>query len=219
MVCPRPWSSPPAALVDRLRCPRCGQPVAAADAGGTVDAPREPLRLAEGLSRRLGPAGGRRHHQHTYASFGYEWNTFDEVRDEDVGFADVYFRDVDFATLRGKVGMDAGCGKGRYTRFVAPHLDNLVALDGSSAVEAAVRNLAEFQRHVVKSDLRTAPFALESFDFIFCLGVLHHLDDPQAGFRQLVRFLAPGGSILLYLYGQSEDRHPQARPVGLGRPP
>ena len=39
--------------------------------------------------------------------------------------------------------MDAGCGKGRYTRFLAPHLDALVALHGSSAVEAAVRNLGE----------------------------------------------------------------------------
>ena len=44
---------------------------------------------------------------------------------------------------RGKVGLDAGCGKGRYTRFLAQHLDAEVALDGSSAAEAAARNLAD----------------------------------------------------------------------------
>ena len=41
-----------------------------------------------------------------------------------------------WASLDGLVGLDAGCGKGRYTRFLAEHLGALAALDGSSAVEA-----------------------------------------------------------------------------------
>jgi SAM-dependent methyltransferase len=139
----------------------------------------------------------------TFASFGFEWNNFDEVREEDESFADVYFRDLDLAGLDGKVGLDAGCGKGRYTRFLAEHLGALAALDGSSAVEAAARNLAAVPSVlVVKSDLRLAPFAPESFDFISSLGVLHHLDDPQEGFKRLLDYLAPGGRILLYLYSR-----------------
>ena len=99
----------------------------------------------------------------TFDSFGFEWNNFDDVREEDAGFAEVYFRDLDLTSLDGKVGLDAGCGKGRYTRFLAPHLAALAALDGSSAVEAAARNLADFDNVVVvKSDLRTAPFAAEA---------------------------------------------------------
>ena len=199
-------SSPTAALVERIRCPRCGRAVEAADDGKSV--------VCSDGHRYGWPAGyldvsveqsADSTTEQTFASFGYEWNTFDEVRDEDVGFADVYFRDLDLPGLAGKVGMDAGCGKGRYTRFLAPHLDGLVALDGSSAVEAAVRNLSDFPNvMVVKSDLRSAPFAPESFDFISCLGVLHHLDDPHAGFEQLLRFLAPGGTMLLYLYSRPE---------------
>ena len=139
----------------------------------------------------------------TFASFGFEWNNFDDVRTEDEGFADVYFRDVDLPALDGKVGLDAGCGKGRYTRFLAEHLGSMAALDGSSAVEAAARNLARFPSvQVVRSDLRHAPFAPASFDFIASLGVLHHLDDPQAGFERLVEYLAPGGQVLLYLYSR-----------------
>ena len=144
----------------------------------------------------------------TFESFGFEWNSFDDVRVEDEDFADVYFRDVDLVGLQGKVGLDAGCGKGRYTRFLAQHLESLAALDGSSAVEAAARNLGGFPSVlVVKSDLRTAPFAPGSFDFIASLGVLHHLDDPRQGFEQLLDLLAPGGQILLYLY---------SRPAGIG---
>ncbi|HEX2119380.1 MAG TPA: class I SAM-dependent methyltransferase, partial [Acidimicrobiales bacterium] len=57
---------------------------------------------------------------------------------------------------------------------------------------------------VVRADLRRAPFAPESFDFVCSLGVLHHLDDPEAGFQRLVRLLAPGGRVLVYLYSRPE---------------
>ena len=71
---------------------------------------------------------------------------------------------------------------------------------------AASKNLSEFPNvTVIKSDLRLAPFAPESFDFICSLGVLHHLDDPQEGFRRLVRLLAPGGTILVYLYSRPAE--------------
>ena len=141
----------------------------------------------------------------TFESFGYEWTTFDDVREEDAEFADVYFRDLDLAALSGRVGLDAGCGKGRYTRFLAPHLGRLVALDGSRAVEAAARNLAGFDNtFVVRADLRAAPFPAGSFGFVSCLGVLHHLEDPRAGFGRLVELLAPGGTVLVYLYSRPE---------------
>jgi SAM-dependent methyltransferase len=141
--------------------------------------------------------------QRTLDSFGYEWNAFDEVRPEDEKFAEIYFRDLDLESLDGKVGLDAGCGKGRFTRVLARYLLAEVALDGSSAVEAAARNLGDLANvTVVQSDLRNAPFAAESFDFISSLGVLHHLDDPFEGFKRLVSYLAPGGRILLYLYSR-----------------
>jgi SAM-dependent methyltransferase len=144
----------------------------------------------------------------TFESFGYEWTTFDDVRDEDAEFAQVYFRDLDMSSLEGKIGLDAGCGKGRYTRFLAPHVLGLIALDGSSAVEAAARNLESFANVlVVRSDLRTVPLSTGSIDLVVCLGVLHHLDDPRQGFGSLVRLLAPNGQILVYLY---------SRPPGFG---
>ncbi|HXQ90677.1 MAG TPA: class I SAM-dependent methyltransferase [Acidimicrobiales bacterium] len=144
----------------------------------------------------------------TFESFGYEWNTFDDVRDEDAQFARVYFRDLDMESLGGKTGLDAGCGKGRYTRFLAPHLEALIALDGSSAVKAAARNLAPFANVVVvKADLRAVPVVAGSLDVIVCLGVLHHLEDPRRGFASLVRLLGPDGRILVYLY---------SRPSGFG---
>ncbi len=194
----------PQPIVDRLVCPECSRQVEERQGGQGIGCSAghvHPIRDGYLDCFAWSSFGGST--DRTLESFGFEWNNFDDVREEDAGFADVYFRDVDLTGLADKVGLDAGCGKGRYTRFLAPHLAALAALDGSSAVCAAARNLADFDNVlVVKSDLRTAPFAAERFDFIASLGVLHHLDDPRAGFERLVRHLAPGGRVLLYLYSR-----------------
>ena len=196
----------PDKIAVRLRCPACGQAVKDLGDDAGVECPsghhygfrRGYLDCSPGVPQEASTA-------RTFASFGFEWTNFDQLYDEDADFAEVYFRDLDMDTLRGKCGLDAGCGKGRYTRFLAGYMDTMAALDGSSAVEVAARNLSEFPSVlVVKSDLRSAPFAAESFDFISSLGVLHHLEDPQAGFRRLVTYLAPGGRMLLYLYSRPD---------------
>ena len=204
----------PTLVIDRLRCPTCAKDVTAlADGAGVECGSGHRFDRRDGVldfSKVASPQGST---ERTFASFGYEWNAFDEVRDEDQSFANVYFRDVDFESLRGKVGLDAGCGKGRFTQFLAEYLDAEVALDGSSAVEAAARNLAQYPGvAVVRSDLRDAPFAPGSFDFISSLGVLHHLDDPFAGFKSLLTYLAPNGQVLLYLYSRPE--HMSLRSIG-----
>ena len=156
--------------------------------------------------------------ERTFASFGYEWNAFDGIRDEDERFGEIYFRDLDLPGLKGKIGLDAGCGKGRFTRILAGYLDAEVALDGSSAVDAAARTLSDLDNvAVVQSDLRQAPFAPASFDFISSLGVLHHLDDPFAGFTSLLTFLAPGGQVLLYLYSRPERADTRAAALAAAR--
>lgn len=139
----------------------------------------------------------------TLQSFGYEWSTFDKIQAEDERFWHRYFTDVPPDRLLKRFALDAGCGKGRFSFFAAPCVGHLVALDGSDAVGAAVRNLRSFDNvTVVRSDLAAIPFGEESFDFIWCLGVLHHLSDPEAGFRELVARLAPGGDLLIYVYSR-----------------
>jgi SAM-dependent methyltransferase len=193
-------------LLELFACPHCGAGLAAnavVGADPVVCARGHRFPTDRGYLDLSGDGAPDATTSRTFESFGYEWNTFDDVREEDAQFAEVYFRDLEMGTLTGKIGLDAGCGKGRYTRFVAPHLDGLVALDGSSAVEAAARNLASFPNVlVVKADLRTVPLAARSIDVILCLGVLHHLADPRQGFRSLVQLLAPQGRILVYLYSR-----------------
>ena len=91
----------------------------------------------------------------TFESFGYEWTTCSpDVLEEDKLYAAHYLRDLDLPGLAGRLGLDAGCGRGRYTRFLAPHLSQLVALDGSDAVRSAAANMRDLKNTVVlRSDL------------------------------------------------------------------
>ncbi len=211
------------ALLTRLRCPVCAAGVVKEGAGVRCAGGHAVLVVDGYLDALGGPAkdgataGASTTSEataRTFASFGYEWTTFSESREEDEHYADHYLRDLDVGRIRGSVGLDAGCGRGRYTRFLAPHLDVVVALDGSDAVVSAARNLGDIPNAVVvRADLRRAPFVDGSFGFIASFGVLHHLEDPRTGFDRLVRLLAPGGVISLYLY--SRPGRAGARGLGL----
>lgn len=202
----------PAEVLRRLRCPSCAVPVEEEAAGVVCPAGHRTPKVNGYLDAR--PASSDEVTRRTLESFGYEWTTFDTIQPEDERFWDMYFRDVPLDWLSEAVALDAGCGKGRYTHFLAPRVKALVALDGSAAVEAAARNLAGHANvAVLRADLREAPLSPQSMDFICCLGVLHHLEDPRAGFGRLVRLMAPGGRLLVYLYSRPETRG--ARQIGL----
>ncbi|HUF85911.1 MAG TPA: class I SAM-dependent methyltransferase [Thermohalobaculum sp.] len=77
------------------------------------------------------------------------------------------------------------------------YIDLAQASRAVAEARAAARNLSSIR--FVTGDLLEAP-ALGPFDYIDCCGVLHHLPDPDAGFRALAQALAPGGGIGLMVY-------------------
>ncbi|WP_374446052.1 class I SAM-dependent methyltransferase [Stella sp.] len=78
------------------------------------------------------------------------------------------------------------------------HLDLSTAARRIAEARAAERGLT--MRFVTGSLLEAA--GLGRFDYIDCCGVLHHLDDPDAGLRALAATLAPGGGIGIMVYGE-----------------
>jgi SAM-dependent methyltransferase len=77
------------------------------------------------------------------------------------------------------------------------YLDVSEAARALAEARAAVRGLSSIR--FLTGDLLGAP-ELGRFDYIDCCGVLHHLPDPDAGFRALAEALAPGGGIGLMVY-------------------
>jgi ubiquinone/menaquinone biosynthesis C-methylase UbiE len=141
----------------------------------------------------------------TALSFGFEWNRFPEMYEQwNQSFLD-YMQPHRPEFFRGKKVLDAGCGNGRFAYHAARCGAEVWAIDLGPAVEVARRNCeSQGSVQVVQSDLHEPPFELESFDFIYSIGVLHHLPDPEAAFQKLLRFLKPGGEIQIYLYWKPE---------------
>ena len=141
----------------------------------------------------------------TQASFGYEWTEFDDWQPSgSTNFQD-YFNGIDLPSLRDARVLEGGCGMGRHARQLAEHCRMILAIDFSQAIEAAARNVGDLPNvAVVQADLQALPVADEAFEFVYSMGVVHHLADTEGVVRGLVRKLKPGGRLRLYLYWKRE---------------
>lgn len=215
-------------LVETLRCPRCHgglqfrQKHSARDGDPhdlRCDPCQETFPIIGGIPRLLLPAlreallgngsatGTDEQQVRTALSFGFEWTRFPEMYEEWNQTFLNYMQPHGPEFFRGKRVLDAGCGSGRFAYFAAKYGAEVWAIDLGPAVEVARRNTETLGYvQVVQADLHYPPFALESFDFIYSIGVLHHLSDPEAAFQNLLRYLKPGGEIQVYLYWKPEGQ-------------
>ncbi len=202
-------------LLETLRCPSCRS--ALTPSSDTLFCARcnTTYPIVDGIPRLLLPAmrdalnsekGATSIEADTARSFGYEWHRFPEMYDEwEKQFLN-YMQPHAADFFPGKKILDAGCGNGRFAYYAAKYGAEVWAIDLGPAVEVAHRNTQARNVHVVQADLHNPPFGLESFDFIYSIGVLHHLPNPEAAFQNLLQFLKPGGVVQIYLYWKPEQR-------------
>ena len=79
----------------------------------------------------------------------------------------------------------------------------ITAVDvSSSGLETAKENAKEFdQIQFQQASVLDLPFPNESFDLVWCAGVLHHTNDFDKGLAELTRVLKPNGKLFLLVYG------------------
>lgn len=107
------------------------------------------------------------------------------------------FAEPELRALIGELGiapgmrvLDAGCGVGLVTAW----LGDAVGLDLALAHARAAR---ERVADVVVGDIARLPLRDAVFDLVWCANTIHHLPDPLAGVRELLRVLRPGGRVAL----------------------
>lgn len=145
----------------------------------------------------------------TISSFGEEWKKFSSFTEEEISTAGGEYFDVITEEMLNKssVVLDVGCGSGRWSRYIAPRVKWIEAVDPSDAVHAALENLKGFSNvRVTQAGADTLPFPDESFDFIMAIGVLHHVPDTFSAMRKILAKLKPGGSFFVYLYYSLDNR-------------
>jgi SAM-dependent methyltransferase/uncharacterized protein YbaR (Trm112 family) len=148
-----------------------------------------------------GASAAARAQRRTLRSFSFQWNTFDDMYDFwEQNFQD-YVHPLTPSFFAGKLGLDAGCGFGRHLHYATRYGAEMVGLDLSEAVLAAARNNRGSRAQVVQGDIYRPPFAPGTFDFVYSIGVLHHMPDPQGGFCALAPYVKPGGVLFAWIYG------------------
>lgn len=145
----------------------------------------------------------------TVDSFGDEWQAFhgfDEAEIEKLGKE--YFDIITSQMLNASsVVMEVGCGSGRFLKYLGDKAGFLVGVDPSHAIYAA-DNLLGPKNNVmlVKASANDLPFADESFDFVYSIGVLHHIPDTAKAMQACVDKLKKGGYFFTYLYYNLDNR-------------
>jgi SAM-dependent methyltransferase len=147
--------------------------------------------------------------------FGREWSTFRQDEDhlsqqQRQEIFDDYFRIFPWHLLPpgGGVGIDVGCGTGRWSTLVAPRVEHLHLLDASAeALAVAKQNLSAADNVSFHANSVAAiPLPPRSLDFAYSLGVLHHVPNTQAAIEAIADRLKPGAPFLLYLYYALDNR-------------
>ena len=171
-------------------------------AEGRMQPPIESLDVRAPTRGNCAPIG-REVSGRTRESFGFEWTTFSGMRQEWKRNFEMYMAPIRKEFFRGQLVLDAGCGMGRHMFHAAEGGAVVVGVDFSRAIEAAHENTKHFETAaVVQADVMRLPFRPGTFDFVYCLGVLHHLSDPLEALRRLVDLVRNRGECRIYVYHQ-----------------
>jgi len=104
--------------------------------------------------------------------FGNEWKTFDQSNldeSELKSHFDQYFKIFPTNILsENSVGFDAGCGSGRWAKYIAPKIKKLFCIDASKkALEVAKKNLKGIDNcEFVQTSLDDMPMKENTMDFL-----------------------------------------------------
>ena len=101
------------------------------------------------------------------------------------------FRDMDV--------LECGCGGGQHIAEVAPYAKSVTAVDLNTVDIAIARNEGRDNIELMDADLVTLDLG-KQFDIVYCIGVIHHTDDPDKVFERIYQHCKPGGKVIIWTY-------------------
>ena len=137
--------------------------------------------------------------------FEFEWQKHSRILPEhEKEFRHVLEDVLSPGEFEGRVVLDAGCGQGRFSYFAHKYgAAAIVAFDLGEQSLIAKKNLGNIENiHVVQASIYNPPFKAV-FDIICSIGVIHHLPEPEKGFRKLFGLAKEGGKCFIWVYGYS----------------
>jgi 2-polyprenyl-3-methyl-5-hydroxy-6-metoxy-1,4-benzoquinol methylase len=115
---------------------------------------------------------------------------------------------LNFNLFKNKSILDYGCGNGRYTQALAKLASisknskspKILGFDKSKKNIYVATKKNKYSNVFYKcGDVNRNTIKSNSFDIIFCNGVLHHTGNILSGLKQIKRILKPNGICIIYL--------------------
>jgi SAM-dependent methyltransferase len=133
----------------------------------------------------------------------------DWMRDQAERGQEFYRRRLRQIGFHGERVLDAGCGAGNWTIALATCCTEVVAMDIDPVrvgVTAGMRKYFDGKISTQIGSIEALPFSDESFDAVFCHGVIFLVDYRQA-LAELARVLKPGCPLYMTYNGKGWWRH------------
>lgn len=145
----------------------------------------------------------------TRKNFSFAWARFGRSEVERRWHKDSfsYLEYVPKEIFREKIGLDVGCGSGADMICMAGHGARMTGIDISDSIKVAHENTKAIGHiHVAQANAYDLPFRDGAFDFVYSFGVLHHLPDPEKGFKILCNKVRKDGYAIIYVYEDFSER-------------
>jgi SAM-dependent methyltransferase len=143
----------------------------------------------------------------TIANFGEQWTSYSDTSgffgSSDL-FNDFFNPLVSDRDVAGRRVAEIGAGTGRFVNvFAKAGASHIVAVEPSEAFRVLREKTAAFSDRIdylnVPGD-RLPPSS--DLDYVFAIGVLHHIPDPKPVMAAAYRALKPGGRMAAWIYGR-----------------
>ena len=145
----------------------------------------------------------------TVNQFNKQWSIYQHE-----GYSDHvdYFNDVlgpllDIKSITGKKVADVGAGNGRFTETMAQYALQVLSIEPGT--DTMNNNKARNMKYPNVTFINKKAEDLEplkAVDFVFCIGVLHHIPDMERALKGMITVLKSGGKIVLWVYGLEGNR-------------
>lgn len=127
-----------------------------------------------------------------------QWSLF---QDQELFLFQEWMHPLKLAELKNLEVLEAGCGGGQHTFFMAPYAKKITAVDLNTVAIARERNHTHENIEFIEADIATMNLE-KQFDVVISIGVIHHTDDPNKTVENLIRHVKPGGKLVIWIYSR-----------------
>jgi len=146
----------------------------------------------------------------TIQDFGEQWKIHGELETGHWTSAEMlvdHFGDIfDLREIEGKTVVEVGSGSGRILNMLnvfGPKL--LIAIEPSNTIDLLKLNTKKIER-IEYQNTDGASFSADGVDYVFSIGVIQFIKDPQDVVRNIYDNLDNGGKFAMWVYGAENNR-------------